>query len=83
MRQGVEAEYVVWVAEYFNVEHRSAIDWLNLLAPDRVWFFGVEVRAIRIGDSPPAPDFRIVAAPKDWHGERLAWRKLGTCTVEF
>ena len=63
----VKAEYVVWVAEYFNAEHRAAIDWLNQLDPDKVWFFGVEVRAIRIGDSLPAPDFRIVAAPKGWH----------------
>ena len=64
---GVEAEYVVWVAGTFTAEHRAAIDWLNRLNPEKVWFFGVEVRAIRIGYSNPAPDFRVVAAPKDWH----------------
>ena len=63
---GVKAEYVVWVAASFTAEHRAAIDWLNSLAPEKVWFFGVEIRAIRIGDSNPAPDFRVVAAPKEW-----------------
>lgn len=78
---GVEAEYVVWVAEYFNAEHRSAIDWLNRLNPDRVWFFGVEVRAIRIGDSPPAPDFRIVAAPSNWRGG--SWEPVPLNSAEY
>ena len=32
--------------------------------------FGVEVHAIKIGDSLPAPDFRPVAAPNKWHGGR-------------
>ena len=49
---GVEAEYVVWVAAYFTAEHRAAIDCLNRLNPEKVWFFGVEVRAIRISGSP-------------------------------
>jgi hypothetical protein len=66
---GGEADYVVWVAAYFTAEHRAAIDWLNRLDSEKVWFFGVEVRAIRIGDSDPAPDFRVVAAPnKKWCG---------------
>ena len=65
---GVEAEYVVWIAKYFNPEHRTALDWLNRLAPEKVWVFGVEVRIIRIGGSDPAPDLRVVAAPKNWYG---------------
>ncbi len=64
---GHAAGYVVWVAPYFTAEHRATIDWLNSLAPDKVWFYGVEVRAIRIGNSPPAPDFRVMAAPKEWY----------------
>ena len=65
---GVKAEYVVWVAAYFTAEHRAAIDWLNRMNSEKVWFFGVEVRTIRIGDSNPAPDFRVVAAPYNWYG---------------
>ena len=65
---GQEAEYVVWVATHFNHEHLAAINWLNQLAPEKVWFYAVEVHAIKIGDSLPAPDFRVVAAPKEWSG---------------
>ena len=65
---GQEAEYVVWVANHFNHEHLSAINWLHQLAPEKVWFYAVEVHAIKIGDSLPPPDFRVVAAPKEWSG---------------
>ena len=65
------AGYVVWVASRFRPEHRAAIDWLNELAPDKVWFFAVEVHAIKIGDSLPALDFRPVAVPKKWNGSNM------------
>ena len=60
--------YVIWIAPYFRPEHKKAIDWLNSLAPNRVWFFAVEIHAIQIGDSQPAADFRPVAAPAGWKG---------------
>lgn len=60
--------YVIWIAPYFRPEHKKAIDWLNSLAPNRVWFFAVEIHAIQIGDSQPAADFRPVAVPADWEG---------------
>ena len=63
-----EAKYVIWIASYFRPEHRAAIDWLNELAPDKVWFFAVEIHAIQIDDSLPAADFRPVAVPKGWKG---------------
>ena len=66
-----EAGYVVWIASRFQPEHRAAIDWLNSLAPDKVWFFGVEIHAIQIGDSRPAADFRLVAVPKKWNGSAM------------
>ena len=65
-----DAKYVVWVARHFDAEHRAGIDWLNRLASDKVWFYGVEIRAVKIGDSLPAPDFRVVAAPEEW------WRTI-------
>ena len=52
----------------FRPEHIKAIDWLNALAPDKVWFFAVEIHAIQIGDSLPAADFRLVAVPANWEG---------------
>ena len=60
--------YVIWIASEFRPEHKKAIDWLNSLAPNRVWFFAVEIHAIQIGDSLVAPDFRPVAVPKEWEG---------------
>jgi hypothetical protein len=33
---------------------------------DDISFFGVEVELWRIGDSPPAPKFNVVAKPNDW-----------------
>ena len=66
---GCEAKYIVGVSRYFRTEYRTAIDGLNYLAQDRVRFYGVEIRAVKIGDSLPAPDFRVVAAPQDWWHE--------------
>ena len=60
--------YVIWIASYFRPEHKKAIDWLNSLAPEKVWFFAVEIHAIQIGNSQPAADFRPVAVPADWSG---------------
>lgn len=67
-RVGKSAGYVVWVASYFTSEHRAVVDWLNRMASRKVWFFGVEARLIRIGDSDLAPDFRVVAAPREFAG---------------
>ena len=60
--------YVIWIASEFRPEHKKAIDWLNSLAPKRVWFFAVEIHAIQIDDSKPAAEFRPVAVPREWEG---------------
>ena len=62
---GREAQYVIWVASRFRPEHVAAIGWLNDLAPDKVWFYAVQIRVIKIGNSYPAPEFRLVASPKN------------------
>lgn len=56
----------VWVAEQFKDSHRAAIDWLNASTSEDYSFFAVEIEALRIGDSPPAPFFNIVAKPNSW-----------------
>lgn len=61
---GVEAGIVVWVMPELRQEHQQALDWLN--ENSETSFFGVEVRAIQIGDSNPAIDFRVKVAPNDW-----------------
>lgn len=62
----VDAKICVWVAEKIRDEHRAAVDWLNRITGEGYSFFGVEVRAVRIGDSLPAPLFEVVAKPNDW-----------------
>lgn len=57
---------VVWVAERFKDDHRAAIDWLNASTIDDFGFFAVEIEALQIGDSDPAPFFNVVAKPNAW-----------------
>jgi hypothetical protein len=63
---GTEAGTVVWMATGFREEHRQALDWLNMLAQGNARFFGVEIGAVQIADSPPAPLFKLRAQPNDW-----------------
>jgi Domain of unknown function (DUF4268) len=57
---------LVWIAEDFREEHRAVIDWLNRNTVEGYEFFGVEIELWRIGDSPPAPRFKLVAQPNEW-----------------
>lgn len=63
---GTDPTTIVWVAASFRPEHRSALDWLNERTDENTRFFGVEVGVVRIGDSTPAPAFRLVTQPNDW-----------------
>ena len=62
---GLHASHAVLVAREFRPEHKSALHWLNAAA-DETSFFGIEVSAIRIGDSPPAAQLKVVVEPDDW-----------------
>lgn len=64
---GTDAATVVWMATDFREEHRQALDWLNNIAKGDVRFFGVEIGAVQIGDSLPAPLFKLRAQPNEWH----------------
>lgn len=66
---GLEAVTVVWIAKRFTEEHRAALDWLNEHTDEQISFLGLEVELWRIGDSPIAPKFNIVAKPNDWARE--------------
>ena len=63
---GLGAAYAVLVAQSFRDEHRSALGWLNDISRDGFGFFGVEVAAWRIADSPPAPQLKVVVEPDNW-----------------
>lgn len=63
---GLEAYTIVWIAEEFREEHRAAIDFLNRATTDDFAFFGVKVELYKIGNSPLAPNFQVVAKPNGW-----------------
>lgn len=63
---GVGARKVIWVAESFRPEHVAALQFLNDNTTDDLSFFGVQIELWRIGDSPLAPRFEVVAKPNDW-----------------
>ncbi|TXN29109.1 DUF4268 domain-containing protein [Methylobacterium sp. WL19] len=76
---GIEsAKTIVWIAETFQPDHRAAIDWLNEHTDEDFSFFAVELELWRIGDSPPAPRFNVIASPNDWTRQaRVATRNVG------
>jgi len=63
---GTDAATIVWIARGFRDEHRVALDWLNEHTGEDIRFFGVAVKALRIGESQPAPFFELVAKPNSW-----------------
>jgi hypothetical protein len=63
---GLQATAMVWIAKHFAEEHRAALDWLNEITGAEVAFFGLEIEAWKIGDSPAAPKFNIVCRPNEF-----------------
>ena len=63
---GLDAVTIIWIADSFAEEHRSALDWLNRITSQDINFCGVSVELWRIGDSPPAPKFNVISKPDDW-----------------
>ncbi len=60
----LKAATTVWIASRFSDEHRAAVDRLNQMTTKRFSFFGVEIEAWKIQDSPPAPRFLLVSKPR-------------------
>ena len=63
---GVDAKAVIWISPQFQEPHLSAVRWLNDHTSDEFAFFAVRVRAVRIGNSPIAPVFEVMARPSEW-----------------
>ena len=63
---GLNASSCIWIAKSFTEEHRAAIDWLNSISDDDHNFFAIEIKLYRIGESPLAPTFNVVAKPNNW-----------------
>ncbi len=62
----------------FREEHRQAIAFLNDFGGEKGRFFGVEIGAVRIGGSPPAPLFKLAAQPNDFHAQAAAAAKASS-----
>ncbi len=65
----LDAGTVIWMAPEFREEHRQALSFLNQLAGENARFFGVEIAVVRIGDSAPAPLFKLAAEPNEFHAQ--------------
>lgn len=60
---GLGAKTLVWVSDRFCEEHREALNWLNQNSGEGVAYWGLEIRAYRIDNSRPAPQFSPVSSP--------------------
>ncbi len=63
---GLNASVVVWIVSEAREEHASAIEWLNNHTDDDLAFFLIEIHAYTIGESDPAPMFKIIEQPNDF-----------------
>jgi len=59
----LDASIVIWIASVVKDEHRSAIEWLNKIAGDKVSFFLLRTEVIQIDDSKPAIRFQLEIGP--------------------
>jgi hypothetical protein len=63
---GLEAAVVIWVSRQFREEHRQALDWLNRGDGTDTEYFGVVLELLKVDESNPAPNFRVVVSPNNW-----------------
>ena len=63
---GLDASVVVWIVSSARDEHASAIEWLNKHTDDDLSFFLIEVHVFTIGESAPAPQFKVIEQPNDF-----------------
>ena len=86
---GLDASVIVWIVANARPEHASAIEWLNKNTTDDVAFFLIEVHAYTIGDSSPAPMFKIIEQPNDFAKTTKSLASKGNlsesqmCRLEF
>lgn len=63
---GIGARIIIWICKEVTDEHRQAIDWLNEVTSSDVAFFACEIELWKIGNSSPAPKFKVISSPNDW-----------------
>ncbi len=63
---GFDAEIIVWIVKSVRDEHKQAVDWLNEHTDQKINIFVIQMEVWKIGDSPYAPKFQVIAKPNDW-----------------
>lgn len=63
---GLDANVIIWIVKEAREEHKSAIEWLNNNMAKEISFFLLEIKAYKIGDSLPAPMFKVVEKPNNF-----------------
>jgi hypothetical protein len=63
---GLDVSAVIWISSRIGEEHRAVLDWLNQHGDEDVRFFGIELRLLRVGNSPPGASFHVESRPNDW-----------------
>lgn len=62
----LDAKSAIWITSKPKQEHINAINWLNEIGNKAgIRFYLIVVKAYRIGDSPPAPHFSVIAGPSE------------------
>jgi len=59
----LEAKTAVWIVAQHRPEHVKAVAWLN--ESSSADFYLVQVEAVQIGESPPAPLLNLIVGPSD------------------
>ena len=79
---GFNASIVIWVSESIREEHRQALDWLNQRTDTETSFFGVVVEVIRVDDSKPAFNFKLVVSPNEWQKNQKRQSQRGSVSTK-
>lgn len=66
---GLDATIMVWIAKEFSEEHRRAFDFINEHSSPNLQCYGIEIELWKIGNSAPAPQFKIVSRPNEYTSE--------------
>ena len=70
-----DAKAAIWVTSQPRPEHERAVHWLNETLPADTAFYLIQVEAVRIDSSPPAPLFTVIAGPSPESRQIGAQRK--------
>jgi hypothetical protein len=83
----LEAATAIWVTPEPRPEHSRVVDWLNEATPSDTSFYLVKAEAVRIGDSPYAPLFTVLAGPdpqsKKVGDQKKHWAERDLARYEF